>query len=79
MMSENWREIRYESRYTTDKLYKNIIDSALPDENTSDKNIPEYMVDFYEESNLSEEWLNTLDNVKKFILDADINQYMENK
>jgi len=73
-MCEYWREERQIIRNTD--LYNDLIDSALPDESTSDKYIPNYMVDFYEESNLSIEWLNTPDTIKLFMLDVDIDNYM---
>ena len=73
----DWREERNIARFSTDSLFKDIIDSALPNESTSDLYVPEYMVDFYEETTLTEEWMNTSDNVKKFMLDAEIEQYMQ--
>ena len=73
-----WRDERWENYYNIMSLFKDVIDSALPgNESTSKKNIPEYMIDFYEESNLTKEWLQTSDHVKKFMLDADIEQYMQ--
>jgi len=71
-----WREMRYEHRYTLDVLYKDVIDSALPDEITSDKCLSDYMVDFYKESNFSEEWLNTSNHMKRFMLDVELDEYM---
>ena len=73
----DWREERYTARYSTDELFKDVIDSALPNESTSVKQIPEYMIDFYEETCLTKEWLQISDNLKKIILDADIKQYMQ--
>ena len=60
------------------ELYKDVIDSALPNESSSGKNIPEYMIDFYNETSLTEEWMNTSDYIKKFMLDVEIEQYMQN-
>lgn len=71
----DWREERYSARYSTDDFFKEIIDSSLPNEEIP--SIPEFMVDFYEESSFSEGWMNTPDHVKKFILDAEIAQYMQ--
>ena len=73
----DWREERNIARFLTDSLFKDIIDSTLPNESSSQKNIPDYMIDFYNETNLTEEWINTSDNVKKFMLDAEIEQYMQ--
>ena len=75
----DWREERYAARFSTDCIFKDVIDSALPDESTSEKWIPDFMIDFYNECNLTEEWMNTSDHVKKFMLDADIEQYMQKK
>jgi len=72
----DWREEREIARYSINYIYKDVIDSSLPNESTSEKNIAEYMVDFYEETTLSHEWINTSDHVKKFMLDSDIEQYM---
>ena len=69
----NWQE---ERRVSTDVLFEDIINSALPNESTSELYVPEYMVDFYEETTLTEEWMNTSDQVKRFMLDADIERYM---
>ena len=73
-----WRDERCYNYYNTMSLFKDVIDSALPgNESTSENQIPEYMVDFYDESNLTDEWLQTPDHVKKFMLDAELNQYMQ--
>lgn len=68
----DWREERHIARYSTDELFKDVIDTALPDDSSD-----EYMLDFYEESDFSEEWMNTSEHVKKFMLDAEIEQYMQ--
>ena len=71
----DWREERNIARYTSDELFKDAIDSSLPNDIDS---ISDYMVDFYQESILTEEWMNTSDHVKKFMLDAQIDEYMQN-
>lgn len=76
-MTTDWREERAYNYFNIMSLFKDLIDSALPDESTSKQTIPEYMIDFYEESKFSDEWLKTSDHVKKFMLDAEINEYMQ--
>ena len=70
-----YSEIRHVARYTTDLLFSDVIDSKLPDEEDS---IPEYMIELYEDSIFSTEWLNTPEHVKRFMLDAELDQYMRN-
>ena len=74
-----WRERRNEFKWEKEYLINSRIDSALPDESIGNSSIPEYMVDFYDESALSPLWVELTDLEKKRILDMDLDVYNINK
>ena len=75
-MTGDCHEDQLIARYTIEEHFTYIIDSALPDKSTSTKRVPEYMIDFYKESNLSDKLIKTADNLKLSILDSEISEYL---
>ena len=73
--TSNWHDDRAIARSTdhTHPYY-----NSIPD-NDNDSLIPEYMVDFYNETILSNEWKLLTHNEKQKKLDYDLENYFSNK
>ena len=72
----DWREIRQNCYFDTMEEFKKQIDTALPNINEVDHT---YMTDFYDESELTSEWLSLSNNKKKEILDEQLKEYFLKK
>jgi len=69
----DWHEERSIARYTLDEEHP-LLNKSLP----NDKNdIPEYMVDFYNETTLSDDWKKLNDDEKLIKLNNDLEEYFK--
>ena len=66
----NWREERAIARNTLDKEHPMLF-TSLPNDDT-DNDLPEYMIDFYNESILSDDWKKLNDDEKLVKLNNDL-------
>ena len=72
--TKDWRDERVIARNTIDNTHELML-KPIPND-LSDNYIPEYMVDFYNESSFTDDWKKLNNDEKLKILNADIENYM---